>query len=1046
MKVRFWFIVALLLGIWVVANDPTVLYAQPVEADDLPTDGPVSNAASLPAVGTLLAAALESAGYQAQAAVLRDLKQLLDDLGALIYLGVIMSAIITAALLGNYRTALWILVGPPIFFFAIAPTSGTPGGVEWRFGSFNDNQRDVRRVLAGTEGVQVNGSVSKFFHEYNALVSDLYQELIRIITSSNIRPQMMFMARQRVMEDLMAINPDSPGVAALAGFTFAHCHAEIASARLIAIGNRDTRQAFKRDPQYAGAVANYCENWERPNKSFPPGPWQSYVVQNFEMPPNSPYTRDEFLTRLRDPNVSVSCAQLWYWLVQGAVREVREYVRTSLNRNIDPNATRFVPGLPADVLAEVSAQITQRRSADGVIRQPRVTQDPCPSALNTASDATDLERIFASYLIRKTMTEDPRGQLIDQLYDGSGMRLDQAGYVDMLDPGNADRIGRRQRSHEMAVGQQYEAFYIAMTLPYIQGVILYALAATYPFFALMLILPGQAGAFFSWMSLWAWAKSWDVGWALVMMADDVLWELLPHSSYYELTVTTQRNGAPGIQAGGEFDTPVTVLEGVFHGDHSYTLASYWVLISLMMTGVPLLTAQAVMGSKKAMAGMLIDGLRALGEKLGGSAADWTATQNLLHLDRQRSDILVRKNMQDLDKLMARINKESGLDSLEALYGHRRGEFGTALDRSATKLAELGEYIEGARRFYGEKFDDAVAASKNGINTGVNTASSALHEVNAGAVRARNSAAGLANRFNAMLGGDPNYLDTNVTPLNLKTDLPTNFKAAPADYSDLGAKVLEYQKLHEEIASRKRIVNQVINRFESLFFQEVDRFKDASNADRALMIANLLALGPVLGVGANRFVIKDGSHHEEIEKGILRGLDKKAEEIFVNEKNPELNRYRQEIEKLREKAYYWQGAAEIEATVGVVVIAAGAYFAQPQVIYAGLALESLAVAHNTVGIDLERAANRHTANFVAKSMEISMYENYQTKEWYFFEQLRAYNSLRGEYWTVPQIPMSQPGSIDDMVSALQREASAVQGEGWGTVLWHGKEAAMAGRGR
>ena len=1046
MKAKVIFIIALLLGAWVVALDPTVLYAQPTDPGDLPPEAPISNAASLPAVGTLLAAALESAGYQAQAAVLRDLKQLLDDLGALIYLGVIMSAVITAALLGQYRTTLWLLVGPPIFFFAIAPTSGTPGGVEWRFGVFDDNQRDVQRVLAGTEGVRVDGPVSNLFHQYNALISDLYQELIRIITSNSIRPQMIFMARQRVMEDLMAITPDSPGISALAAFTFAHCHSEIASARLIAIGNRDTRQAFKRDPQYAGAVANYCENWERPNKSFPPGPWQSYVVQNFEMPPNSPYTRDEFLTRLRDPNVSVSCAQLWYWLVQGSIREVREYVRTSLNRNIDPNATRFDPGVRGDVLTQVTAQLTQRQSADGVVRQPRVTQDPCPSALNTASDASDLERIFASYLIRKAMTEDPRGQLIDQIYDGSGMRLDQGGYVDMLDPGNADRIGRRQRAHEMAVGQQYEAFYIAMTIPYIQGVILYALAATYPFFALMLILPGQAGAFFSWMSLWAWAKSWDVGWALVMMADDVLWELLPHSSYYELSVTTTPAGTPGIQGNGEFDTPVTVLEGVFHGDHSYTLASYWVLLSLMMTGVPLLTAQAVMGTKKAMAGMLIDGLRGLGEKLGGSAADWTATQNLLHLDRQRSDILVRKNLQDLDKLMARINKESGLDSLEKEYGHRRGEWGTAIDRSAVKLAELGEYIDGARRFYGEKFDDAVAASKNGINSGVNVASNVADGLNSRAVGARNSAAGLANRFNSMLGGDPNYWDSNVVPLNLKANLPTDFKAKAADYSDLGEKVAEYQKLNEEVAGRKRIVNQVINRFESLFFQEVDRFKDASNSDRALMLANLVVLSPVLGTGANRFLIKDGSQHEEIERSIMRGLEKKADEVFINEKNPELNKYRQEIERLREKAYYWQGAAEIEATVGVVVIAAGCYFAQPQVVYAGIALESLAVAHNSVGIDLERAVNRHTANFVAKSMEIHMYENYQTKEWYFFEQLRAYNSLRGEYWTVPSIPMGQPGSVDDFISGLQREANAVQGEAWGTALWHVKEAAMAGRGR
>lgn len=965
---------------------PTLVFAQVPGVGGPAPQGPLSDAAALPSTGTLLAAAFETAGYHAQATVLSDLKELLDSLGALIYLGVLISAIFTVALLGNYRSARWILVGPAMFYFAIYPTSDRPAGVEWQFGAFQDTQKDLDRVLAGVQDVEIEGPVARMFHLYNALISDVYQHLIGIVTDHNIRSQMKFMARQRIMDDLMAVNPDNPGLAALAQFTFAHCHSEIGSARLIAMGNRDTRSRFKNDPQYHGAVADYCTNFNKPNKSFPPGPWQSYVTENFELPPNAPYTREEFLNQLRDNNMSVSCSQLWFWLMRGAVREIREYIRISQNMSLEPYAFRIDASIPDEVLRDIEQKITRRESQDGVVRQPRVTVDPCPDPLLTAAEARDLERIFASYLIRKVMAEDARGQMIDQLYDGSGIRMDQRGYIDMLDPGNADRIGRRKKAHEMAESQQYEAFFIAMLIPYVQGIILYALAATYPFFALMLILPGQAGAFLAWMALWAWAKSWDVGWALVMVADDILWELLPHSSYYELT-----GAGSNVVAQGNFDTPVTVLEGVFFGDHSYTLASYWVLISLMMTGVPLLTAHAIIGTKRAMAGILIDGIRAFGEKLGGSAADWTAVENIQNDELLRRDMFVRENMMRLDKLLEGFDKASGgQDALERRFGHRRGEMDTLLDRVGLKMEQ-----------------GAIGAERLG----------------------RQLTSGISNLANDAASGIDSVLGTSLA----------GPAAAAPDMSDLDQRAAQVSQLQSEVGNRTRLVNNVWNRAENApatVGRFIDEFTQSSWNHRGEMLTNLADIsdsGPLM----QSLKLFDENQRDITERREFDQLRETLNHSFDARTGAEILTYLREIDRLQQRAELWRGAAEIEGWAGLALTATG--LGSGAALAGGFLTLSAANGTNATAIDMERAANSHRIGLIQSAMEYSIFDTQLSKEWMFFEQLRAYHSLRGEHWTNMFSAFERPAALEVRITSIRQEAQALEGLGLGSNLWHLRRA-------
>src|SRR5262249_44820712 len=155
----------------------------------------------------------------------------------------------------------------------------------------------------------------------------------------------------------------------------------------------------------------------------------------------------------------------------------------------------------------------------------------------------------------------------------------------------------------------------------------FVLAAVYPFFAILAIVPGRAGAFFMWMAMWAWLKSWDIGWAFVMIVDQVLWTLMPHTAYYRMVPSG---------TGFRIETdPVTVFEAAFAGDYAYNLTTYYLLLSGVITAVPVVTAHALLGSKKAVAGILINGVKTIAQPFSKAASDWLASEHAHENDSYR---------------------------------------------------------------------------------------------------------------------------------------------------------------------------------------------------------------------------------------------------------------------------------------------------------------------------------------------------------------------------------------------------------------------------
>lgn len=162
------------------------------------------------------------------------------------------------------------------------------------------------------------------------------------------------------------------------------------------------------------------------------------------------------------------------------------------------------------------------------------------------------------------------------------------------DSGLAQREAERLSNTTWA--EKVKAMSAVQTMPYYQGVILYFLAVTFPFFAFLLVIPGKHPGFFLWFILWFWAKSWDIGWAIVMMLDDVM-----HAVFVQGFQET------GVQTGLERELSLASLALEAH-DPTFHPAIYYTVMAIAFKAIPFVTSYLVVGSLKGSGSMIAEGM------------------------------------------------------------------------------------------------------------------------------------------------------------------------------------------------------------------------------------------------------------------------------------------------------------------------------------------------------------------------------------------------------------------------------------------------------
>jgi len=552
------------------------------------------------ATGTLVASSLETVGYHAQGQILSNLSSELADVGALIYLGVLFSMILTASLMGEYRAALWVLVGPPLFIFASGIELGgqsqriQSSGPEWKFGAFSDPSGFRERLIKGRAP---QAEVSFLFHKYNELVSEISQDIINRLTAGDTQRQFLFMSRQRVMEGLFGTELSEPSLRGLVQEFLVSCSSELTYARQVGQGLRDSKYRESEDYKYASD--KYCELFPIHNKEIINAPMKSYILSIMQGKEGADDIEFD----------AVSCHDMWKWIKIGSELAIQSQAEEIIDGNVPEEA--FV----------VSGTAISGKIKDDILRKIVVTgessaNDPCPMFGADAGDA--LSELFSGLLIRK---EIQNGQ------DASGLRRILAGdfsgtlpYEDEFQMRRASPITnmdsvRKKKAHQFAEGRRYEAFTFIMLLPYLQGILLYTLSVLYPFFAMLLLVPGQAGSFLSWMALWAWVKSWDIGWAGLMLVDELLWELMPKSTYHNLAASGKT-------------TPASLMETHFSGDYAYSTTMYWLLLSSLVALVPIITAEAILGAKRSIANTVVGGITDIASRLSAGAESYHSVKAL----------------------------------------------------------------------------------------------------------------------------------------------------------------------------------------------------------------------------------------------------------------------------------------------------------------------------------------------------------------------------------------------------------------------------------
>lgn len=138
---------------------------------------------------------------------------------------------------------------------------------------------------------------------------------------------------------------------------------------------------------------------------------------------------------------------------------------------------------------------------------------------------------------------------------------------------------------------RHKFFSYALNLPYYQGMLLYLLSVGYPFFALLVVVPGRAGAFLNFLLAWLWVKSWDVGFAMLMVLERLLWNLFPAQDFNVDSVVRRKIG--------EQELPELLTE-VFKVDPAYNVHAYYYFLCIASAAIPTVCAYGTLKLRRGM--------------------------------------------------------------------------------------------------------------------------------------------------------------------------------------------------------------------------------------------------------------------------------------------------------------------------------------------------------------------------------------------------------------------------------------------------------------
>ncbi len=577
--------------------------------------------------GTLVGAVLESAGYIYQASLLDSLAApLKEEVGALIYLLGVTIALVQFTVLKSSRMAPWLLIGPAVFFAVILDRSPIPQA-KWSFGS---NERSVEQVTkhteAVTEGVSGPANVSTVFRKFVTMTSDVTRSMVDTINGVQIKNDLWFIAKGQLFGSMTNFKEDDVGLQELIhlGLT-GYCYEVIQAGKAVTnpldrltaaqLGEMpgSVQSAVQKSADYnvetqAAALERYNRLLDLPKYSFA----NNKVIRKYMEAANAQavfykYTLPliggvfggiggvvtailgQVLGQVADANINqsgiYSCKDIWGFVLYG-IKEQAAVIETDLGKSAKDL------GIEKDAINNLLGQ------ASGLAGGQLLSDDT-----SGAIASQDIARIISKYYLRNVMRSNDTGSRIARFAGNADIRSLSTRLEG--DFSNAER----QRLGVQEFAEKERLAHAAYSMPVYQGLILYFLGVTFPFFALLLLIPGKASGFFMWFWIWIWAKSWDVAMAIVMQLDTIFWSIY--------AVQKQKIGE------NEFipDDLATAMVALEQMDPTFQMHGYYAMLSVCVLAIPPVTANLILGSMRAGAGIVSQGVNHFssffGDNMGG---------------------------------------------------------------------------------------------------------------------------------------------------------------------------------------------------------------------------------------------------------------------------------------------------------------------------------------------------------------------------------------------------------------------------------------------
>lgn len=555
--------------------------------------------------GTFAAALLETTGYYYQDLILNTLSSTFaGSVGYLIYMIGVIIAIVNILLNGSYKFSGWLLVGPAMFFFVITNRVETRGS-EWLFAG----QSQPEIALEGSVGdifsyrgedseVLPPARVSTVFAWFNGIISGAVDEIVRLMNVHRTDANWSFIVRQEVYSELQRVELDSPQFRDLlhAGF-LGQCREYVDRARQLVdeadqhLHNR-LRQEYERlGNQRVEINSQYAKQWLAGFRAAYDGEYGVYtgiiekqysVVDTFiqRLGQNSVEVAAGFSGALpaaaavveRDVRNGINCDQVWQFTRVGLILKAKEALESRLSTEDEARYTTILNSL---------GQIT------GAYDEEAAT----PTSFSP-DNAVRIYQTIGVYLLRNEVAKGSLSAFTNEYVTRSALSNIR------LFEGNNLVTSYNLHSAHYQPEYRNKLMTTAAQLPYYQGMVMCFLGVLFPFFALLLLLPGYHSGFLYWVGLWLWIKSWDIGFAVVMVLDEILFSMF--------SIAYNSGGsAPEGQLSGELSSTILALA---QSDPSFTLTTYYAIVGTALMSIPVTSSMLVLGSVKAGAGLVAKGI------------------------------------------------------------------------------------------------------------------------------------------------------------------------------------------------------------------------------------------------------------------------------------------------------------------------------------------------------------------------------------------------------------------------------------------------------